>query len=386
MTRLSVDTTESSFGPLAGVKVVELASVVMAPYAAELLGDLGAEVVKVEPPTGELARQYPGGRTPGMGPLFMNSNMNKRSVVCDLKSDGGRQDFFDLLAEADIFVTNQRPQALTKLGISYDQIGERFPALVYCSAQGFRRGSAQYEQAAYDEIVQSAAGLTSAMDYLTGNPSCVPSIIADKLSSLAILGSALAALHSRTVTGRGQEVNVPMVDTIFAFTMVEHLAGNTFAPPTGDGGYSIAFNVEHGDVRASDGTIAIHPYSLQNMRDLLAAAGQEERMDTDPYFADWANTATDGRKHVYEVVREVAPSLSVEEWATVCQKHSIPMALPVDIMDPLSNDYVREGDLLPEVSHSTEGDIRVRRYPVQFSGTPLTTYHEAPRLGGAVRH
>lgn len=380
-----VETGNSSCGPLAGVKVVELASVVMAPYAAELLGDLGAEVIKVEPPTGELARHYPGGRNPGMGPLFMNSNMNKRSVVCNLKDEQGRADFFDLLGEADVFITNQRPQALTKLAISYDQIGERFPQLIYCSAQGFRRGSAQYEQAAYDEIVQSAAGLTSAMKYLTGSASCVPSIIADKLSSLAIVASALAALHSRTITGKGQEVNVPMVDTIFAFTMVEHLAGNTFLPPIGDGGYGIAFNVEHGDVEASDGLISIHPYSLANMRDFLAAAGREDIADTDPYFADWANTGADARKHVYEVVREVAPALTVKEWAAVCQAHSIPMALPVDIKDPLANDYVREGDLLPEMHHSTEGDVRVRRYPVQFSGTPLKAYREAPRLGETVR-
>lgn len=377
--------TEEPFGPLAGVKVLELASVVMAPYAAELLGDLGADVVKVEPPQGELARRYPGGRNPGMGPLFMNSNMNKTSVVCDLKDDAGRERFFDLLGQADIFVTNQRPQALTKLGISYEQVVEAHPTLIYCSAQGFRRGSAQYEQAAYDEIVQSAAGLTSAMGYLTGTPSCVPSIIADKLSSLAIVASALAALHSRSITGLGQEVNVPMVDTVFAFTMVEHLAGNTFVPPTGDGGYGIAFNVEHGDVEAQDGPIAIHPYSRDNVRDLLAAVGREDLLETDPYFADWANTVTDARKHVYEVVREIAPSLTVAEWAEVCRAHSIPMALPLDLKNPMDNAYVRDGDLLPQVDHSTEGSVRVRRYPVQFSRTPLTTYREAPRLGQAVQ-
>lgn len=368
-------------GPLAGVTVVELASVVMAPYAAELLGNMGADVVKVEPPGGELVRHRPGGRHDNMPPIFINSNANKRSVVCNLKESAGREAFFELLAGADIFITNQRPQALTKLGVSYDQIGARFPRLIYCGAQGFRRGSAEYHQAAYDEIVQSAAGLTSAMKYLTGVPSCVPSIIADKLSSGAIVGAVLAALYARSQSGEGQEINVPMVDTVFAFTMVEHLAGNTFVPPDGEGGYAPMFVPSHGDVRAKDGLIAIHPYSPQNMRDFLNAGGRPEVFDADPYFQDWANTDEDGRRHLYEVVAETAPALTVDEWAAVCRQHSIPMAIPLDIKNPMANTYVADGNLLPIEKHSTEGDIRVRQYPVYFSRTPLRHHAEAPNLG-----
>lgn len=366
-------------GPLSGLRVVELATVVMAPYACQLLGDMGADVVKVEPPGGELARHYLGGRSPGMAPMFLNTNKSKRSITCNLKDDHGREQFWTLLEEADVFVTNQRPSARVKLGIDYETIAARYPRLIYCSAQGFRRGSAEYEQAAYDEIVQSAAGLTSAMQYLTGHPTCFPSLVADKICGLVIVNSVLAAVIARGRTGKGQEINIPMVDTLFAFNMLEHLAGNTFVPPSANGGgYRIALNVEHGDVYAKDGTISIHPYSLKNMSDLLDAVGRRDILDSDPYFQDWANASADGRKHVYETLLEIAPLLTVDEWAQVCRKHSIPMSLPLDIRNPLANAYVAEGGLLREFNHSTEGTVLVPRYPVYFSDTPIAEYEEAP--------
>ncbi|SKG96309.1 CaiB/BaiF CoA transferase family protein [Mycobacteroides abscessus] len=367
-------------GPLAGLRVVELSSVVMAPYACQLLGDMGADVVKVEPPGGEMARHYPGGRGAGMNPLFLNTNKNKRSIVCDLRDDNDRETFFSLVGEADVLVTNHRPSARLRLGVDYDSISPIFPRLIYCGAQGFRRESPEYDQAAYDEVVQSASGLTSAMEYLTGYPSCFPSIIADKICGLAIVNSVLAAVVARNTTGRGQEVNVPMVDTLFAFTMLEHLAGNTFVPPYGPAGYPFAFTVERGDVQAKNGKISIHPYSLGHMEKLLVAVGRQQLLENDPYFHDWGNSMNDGRKHLYETVRDIAPLLTVNEWMEVGRKHSIPMSVPLDIKSPLENPYVRAGALLREFEHSTEGTILVPKYPIYYSDTPIPDYHETPTI------
>lgn len=365
-------------GPLAGLRVVELSSVVMAPYACQLLGDMGADVVKVEPPGGEMARHYPGGRGAGMNPLFLNTNKSKRSVICDLRAVDDRETFLSLLDEADVLVTNYRPGARLRLSVDYDSIGPMFPRLIYCCAQGFRRDSPEYDQAAYDEVVQSAAGLTSAMEYLTGYPSCFPSIIADKICGLAIVNSVLAAVIARNTTGRGQEVNVPMVDTLFAFTMLEHLAGNTFVPPYGPVGYPFAFTVERGDVQAKNGKISIHPYSLEHMEKLLDAVGRQDVLENDPYFHDWGNSVNDGRKHVYETVRDIAPLLTVDEWIEVGRKHSIPISVPLDLKAPLENTYVRTGALLREFEHSTEGTILVPRYPVYYGDTPIPEYQETP--------
>jgi crotonobetainyl-CoA:carnitine CoA-transferase CaiB-like acyl-CoA transferase len=370
-------------GPLAGLRVVEQGSVVMASFAGQLLGDMGATVVKVEPPGGELIRSPSLGgpnRHPGMGAMFLNTNKNKRDVVYNLKDKQEKELFFELLEDADVFITNQRPHSRVKLGLDYDSIHEKFPQLVYCAAQGFRKESKEYDQAAYDEIIQSAAGLTSAMEYLTGHPSCFPTMAADKICGLVIVNSVLAAVYARNHTGKGQEVNIPMVDTMVAFIMIEHLWGNTFVPSTeAGGGFPTSFTAGHGDVRAKNGNISMHPYTLQNMKDLLAAANKLEILDSDKYFQDWRPDA-DGRQHLYEVLLEIAPTRTVEEWKTVCEEHNIPMSIPLDIKKPLDNAYVRDGDVLREFDHSTEGRILIPRYPVYFGETPIDEYEEAPNL------
>jgi crotonobetainyl-CoA:carnitine CoA-transferase CaiB-like acyl-CoA transferase len=380
---LFADRGSARTGPLAGLRVVELGSVIMAPFAGQLLGDMGATVVKVEPPDGESLRSPQLGgpsRHPDMGAIFLNTNKNKRDVICNLKDAREKQLFFDLLEDADVFITNQRPHSRAKLGIDYDSIREKFPRLIYCAAQGFRRGSEEYDRAAYDEIIQSAAGLTSAMEYLTGHPSCFPTMITDKICGLVIVNSVLAAVHARERTGKGQEVNIPMVDTMVAFMMIEHLWGNTFVPPTEDGGgFPPSLNAEHGDVRAKDGNISMHPYTPQNMKDLLAAANRLEIFDNDPYFQNWDPDA-DGRKHLYETLLEIASALSVDEWATVCEQHNIPMSIPLDIKRPLDNAYVSDGGALKEFNHSTEGRLLVPQYPVFFSETPIDEYEGAPGL------
>ena len=206
--------TATPAGPLQGVRVIDLASVVMGPYACQILGDMGADVIKVEPPAGDSTRRTVPQRNPGMGALGMNVNRNKRSVVLDLKSAQGHEDLVALLRTADVLVTNMRPGALTRLGLDPESVAALNPRLVHCTAQGFRSDSALADRAAYDEIVQSASGLTDLMRRATGAPTYVPTIMADKVCAMTIAYSVLGALVHQRATGQGQHVEVPMTDKI----------------------------------------------------------------------------------------------------------------------------------------------------------------------------
>ncbi|MFD1047608.1 CaiB/BaiF CoA transferase family protein, partial [Kibdelosporangium lantanae] len=192
----------------------------MGPYAAQLLGDMGADVIKVEPPAGDLTRITHPQRHPGMGALALNVNRNKRSVVLDLKSEDGQEALMRLVTTADILLTNMRPRALTKLGLDYERLSAANPKLIYCNAQGFRTDSELAGLAAYDEIVQASSGFVDLMRRATGAPNYAPSILADKVCALTITYSVLAALVHQRATGQGQQVEVPMTDTLLAFNLV----------------------------------------------------------------------------------------------------------------------------------------------------------------------
>jgi crotonobetainyl-CoA:carnitine CoA-transferase CaiB-like acyl-CoA transferase len=222
-----------SEGALHGIRVIDLSSVVMGPYATQIMGDLGADVVKVESPAGDSTRRTHPQRHDGMGALALNVNRNKRSVELDLKTAAGHEAFLRLVKTADVLVTNMRPGALRRLGLDYERLAELNPRLVYCNAQGFRTDSDRAGLAAYDEIVQASSGMADLMRRATGTPTYVPTILADKLCALTIVYSVLAAVVHQRTTGRGQRVEVPMADTMLAFNLVEHLAGHTFEPAIG---------------------------------------------------------------------------------------------------------------------------------------------------------
>lgn len=273
----------SGVGPLSGVRVVELASVIMAPYAAQQLGDLGADVIKVEPPTGDMTRHFPPTRNPGMGAAALNLNRNKRSVAIDLKAPGGREALLALIASADVFLTNVRPQALARLGLGHEEVAAVNSGLVYLNAQGFRSDSRLGSHAAYDDIVQAASGLVWLNEQVSGVPYFVPTVIADKICGLVIVQSVLAALHHRDRTGQGQHVEVPMADTMLTFNLVEHLAAATLDPPEGPMGYSRALSSQRKASRTADGWMCILPFSDRNWCDFFAFVGRPELAD-DPRF------------------------------------------------------------------------------------------------------
>jgi crotonobetainyl-CoA:carnitine CoA-transferase CaiB-like acyl-CoA transferase len=370
---------DAAAGALRGIRVVDLSTVVMGPWAAQILGDLGADVIKVEPPPGENTRQVFPQRHPGMSALAMNVNRNKRSLGVDLKDPKGLDVLLELLDTTDILVTNMRSGALRRLGLDHERLAERFPRLIYCHAQGFRSDSKLAERAAYDEIVQAASGLADLMLRVTGRPYYVPTILGDKLCSLTIVYSVLAALYGREHTGRGQLVEVPMTDTLIAFNLVEHMEGHTFEPPIGPMGFGRSVTPTHRAVRTRDGWACVLPYSIRNIQDFLAFAGRRDLVD-DARFTTNAGLA-EHRTELYELIERIAAEHTTAEWESFCAEHSIPFAPVLDIERVTEDPYVVDGDLVHVAEHPTEGAYRMVRPPVRFSDTPADVRRHCPRPG-----
>ncbi|WP_308203906.1 CaiB/BaiF CoA transferase family protein [Goodfellowiella coeruleoviolacea] len=372
-------TTDQITSALAGVRVVDMSTVVMGPFAAQIMGDLGADVIKVEPPDGESTRRLHPQRHPGMSALAMNVNRNKRSLGVNLKDPRGREILLKLLENTDILVTNMRSGALQRLNLDHHQIADRFPRLIYCHAQGFRSDSVLANRAAYDEIVQAASGLSDLMRRVTGRPYYVPTVLGDKLCSLTTVYSALAALHSRDRTGRGQLVEVPMTDTLLAFNLVEHMEGLTFEPPLGPIGFSRSVTPTHRAVATKDGWACILPYSVRNIQDFLVFIGRPDLAE-DPRFTTPAGLVQH-QAELYELIEETAVRATTAEWERFCAEHSIPFAPLLDIEKVTEDPYVTEGELIQVAEHPTEGAYRVVRPPVRFSATPATIRRHCPRPG-----
>ncbi|GAU70634.1 hypothetical protein SSP35_21_00280 [Streptomyces sp. NBRC 110611] len=295
----------SGRGLLAGVRVIELAGVIMAPYAAQQLGDLGADVIKVERPTGDMTRHYPPRRHPGMGGPALNLNRNKRSAAIDLKAPHGRDALLALLRTADVFITNLRPQALEKLRLGYDDVAAVSPGLIYANAQGFRSDSRYGTHAAYDDIIQAASGLVWLNHKVSGQPHYVPTVLADKICGMQIAQSVLAALHYREHGGTGQHIEVPMADTMLAFNLVEHL-GAAALEADGEFGSARSLSPERRALRTADGWMCILPHSDRDWRNFTAFVGRPE-LAADPRFATGPDRALNADQF-YPLLTERRPA------------------------------------------------------------------------------
>ncbi|MEU5852717.1 CaiB/BaiF CoA transferase family protein [Saccharopolyspora shandongensis] len=369
-----------SDGPLAGLRIVELATVIMGPYAGAQLGDLGADVIKIEAPGGDPTRHFEPQRHEGMAGATLNLNRNKRSVRLDLKTTAGREALLALLGTADAFITNVRPDALRRLGLWYEDVARDHPGLVYVNAQGFRSDSPQGNNAAYDDILQAATGLVWLNEQVSGEAYYVPTVLADKVCGLMIVQSVLAALHHRNRTGAGQHVEVPMADTMIAFNLVEHLAGASLEPVQEPGyGYTRVLSKERKACRTADGWMCVLPYNDRNWRDFFTHAGRPDLAD-DPRFA----TMTGRVQHadaLYAYVREVTPRYTNAQWQAFCDRVSIPAHPVYSLQEAAESSYARQGGLLQTALHPTEGAYRYVAPPVRYSRTPSQLWRHCPNLG-----
>jgi len=370
---MSVEPTTGSPGVLDGIRVLDLTTVIMGPYATQLLGDLGADVIKVETGRGDTNRFMGGGPHKELSGIALNLNRNKRAVSLDLKAPGGMEAFLRLLDSCDVFVTNLRPGPLRRLGIAYDQLGPTRPRLIYCQAHGFRSGTAEEDRPAYDDIIQAATGMPTLNERTVGRTVFLPSIIADKIAGQTIVSAVLAALLHRERTGRGQRVEIPMFDAVLAFNLAEHLS--RAAIPGEPSGYSRIMTTTRGPHRTRDGYIAMMPYTDDHWRRLFAAVGREELLD-EPWFADLSQRLLNAET-VYANLAAIVAERTTAEWLELCAAEGIP-ANPVPNLDEILDDPALHRGMISIGQHPVIGEYRVIGPPMILDDAPLSVRRPAP--------
>jgi crotonobetainyl-CoA:carnitine CoA-transferase CaiB-like acyl-CoA transferase len=374
---------EFSAGPLTGITIVDLSTVIMGPYATHILADMGAEVIKVETPDGDIVRTYKPMRNPGMSGMFLQINRNKRSLVLDLKKPEGMSALRRVIARADAFLHTMRPDAIARLGLSYGEVASMSPDIVYCGAYGFGADGPYRNKPAYDDIIQAGSGLASLNVRRGGQPAYLPTIICDKLCGQTVAYAMLAALLQKARGGGGGNVEVPMLETSIEFALVEHMGGRTFVPQAGEMGFRRILGEMRKPFRTADGFACILPYSTRNWTDFLSYIGREGIM-ADERFSEPGNRIQN-IDVLYRIIEEAAPQHTTQEWVSFCDERSIPCMPIVDLDDLEADPHVRAVDLFQDGVHPTEGPYRMVRRPVSFSGSDFAIRHHAPRLGEHTR-
>lgn len=373
-----MDKKQFTKGPLEGVRIVDLTTVVLGPYATRILADLGADVIKVETLAGDQTRYYKPLKHDGMAGYFLNLNRNKRSISVDLKTPQGMAILKRLIAGADAFIHNMRQQAADRLGLGYEGVRAIQPDIVYCGAVGFGSAGPYSGRAAYDDVIQAASGLAGLHQMVHGEPAFAPTVLCDKITGQTVAYAVMAALLQQAKGGGGQQVEVPMFETAAEFALVEHLHGATFEPPLGEIGFKRVMSKYRKPFRTRDGYMCILPYSDSNWSDFFSFTGRIEFLD-DPRF----RVLADRVQHIdflYALVEEEAPSFTNAEWQAFCDRVSIP-CMPVKSLDEVLNDeHLAAVGMFALHDHPTEGTYRVVRSPVQFEAQ-FQLRHHGPRLG-----
>ena len=369
----------SRHGPLHGIRVLDLTSVVLGPIATQILGDYGADVIKVESAEGDLMRANGVSRNPGMSSIFLAINRNKRSIALDLKHDEGRRLFLELAASSDVLVHNMRIRPINRLGLGYEDVRAVNPDIIYCAATGFGQDGPHHARPAFDDIVQAASGLAELTGRPDGKPSYVPALIADKTAGMAVVNAVLAALVHKERTGHGQYVEVPMFETMVEFNMAEHMGGLAFEPPAGAAGYGRIVNGGRRPVRSSDGYLAILPYNPVHWVRLLERVGRPDL--TAAYDLSDRSKLNDAVRHLYTELDALAPSKTTAEWIAICHELDIP-ATPIYGLDQLpEHPHLKAVGMFQVMEHPSEGRVRYVRPATRFGETPATVRLPAPNLG-----
>lgn len=362
-------------GPLAGLRVIDLTSVVMGPYATQFLGDFGADVIKVEAPAGDLIRAIGPARHPDMGPMFMNSNRSKRSIAIDLKAPQGKALLLRLCRDADILVYNLRPAAMARLGLSYAEVSAANPRLIYAGLYGYGQDGPYAARPAYDDLIQGGATVAHLFQSSgSADPRYIPTAVADRVVGLVALSAILAAVIARQTTGRGQRVDVPMFETMVAFVLSDHLGGLSYDPPLDRGGYARQLAPNRRPLKTANGHVCALIYTDDHWRRFLTAMGEPERMD-DPRFGSFV-----GRNGNYDLVYgwllDKFETRTSEEWIELLDSIDVPVMAMHTFESVMRDPHLQAVNFFRHVTHPTEGGIVSMANPVRLSDTPA----EPPRL------
>ena len=367
--------------PLAGIRVVDLSSVVMGPWATYILAGYGADVIKVESPEGDVMRYAGPSRHHGMGSLFMFMNRGKRSIALDLKRPAARDALLRVCESADVFVTNVRPAAMRRLGLGYDDVAAVNARMVYVDLVGYGQDGPYAAKPAYDDLIQGISGLAATFRRVgDGEPRFVPALIADRITGMNAVHAVLAALFQRERTGLGQRVEVPMFETMAELVLSDHMGGHLFDPPAGDFGYNRALAPNRRPLRTLDGYVCVLLYTEKHWERFFEIVAQQDRYRNDPRLSD---PVVRRREYdaAYGVVAELVATRRSAEWLAALSAADIPVVPLEDVADLLDDEHLRATGFFAREVHPSEGALRVVRQPWQLSGCALAELRPAPRLG-----
>ncbi|MEV0358316.1 CoA transferase [Nocardia sp. NPDC050697] len=363
-------------GPLSGVRVIDLTAMVMGPYCTQIMADMGADVIKVEPPRGDDTRYISAGPEPGMGGVFVNVNRGKRSVVLDLRTEADAAVLRELVAGADVFVHSMRAAAIERLGFGYADVAALKPGIVYTNCYGYGRGGPDADRPAYDDTVQAECGIPAVQEMLTGTPGYMGSIVADKVAGLTAVYATTMALFHRERTGEGQEVEIAMFETMAAFMLVEHANGRLFDPPLGAAGYPRAVTPNRRPYRTADGYLAALVY---NDKHWAAFVGAVRPAWAGPEFATLSQRAA-RIDEVYGLLSATFAERTTAAWLELLRELQIPAAAVNSLDDLFDNEHLNAAGFFQTVD-SPHGPLRFPGPPAWFSRTPGRIAGPAPRLG-----
>jgi len=367
-------------GPLAGVRIIDLTSVMMGPYATMILGDYGADVIKVESPEGDIVRAIPPMKNPGMGAMFLQGNRNKRSIVLDLKTQKGRAALLRLSATADVFVHNVRPAAMARLKLSPDELLALNPRLVYASLHGFGEDGPYAGRPAYDDLIQGLTGLPALVGQITGEPRYAPATLADRIVGLNAVHAILAALLYRDRTGEGQSIEIPMFETMAQFVLGDHMSGQTFEPPLGPPGYPRLLTPRRRPFRTSDGHVCVLVYTDKHWTSFFDALGGDYPQSRDPRFRSLSGRV-ENYDMVYGWLSDLLATRTSGEWLDFFERADIPSG-PMHDLDALIDDpHLAAVGFLRNMNHPSEGELRLVGPAANWSRTQPSIERPAPRLG-----
>lgn len=368
-------------GPLQGIRIIDLTTVMLGPFSTQILGEMGGDVIKIEPPGGDIGRWTGVGKNPGMSAAYMMKGRNKRSVVLDLKKEESREPLKRLVESADVFVHNIRPKAAARIGIDYESISAWKEDIVYAAATGYGESGPYVDKPAYDDLIQGASGLAGLFGAVTGTPRYGPTVLADKTTGLFLTYAITMALFHRERTGEGQRVHVPMYESFAAFVMNEHMQGRMYDPPEGPAGYQRMLTPHRRPYPTADGHICVLPYNDKHWAKFFEVAGRPE-LTKDPRFADQPSRSAN-IDALYEIVGGVMQDRTSAEWLEVLEAADIPvmpMNQPEDLFDC---PHLSAVGMFPEIDHPTEGRMRHIKVPVNFSKTPGGYYRHPEQLGAS---
>ncbi|WP_187336775.1 CaiB/BaiF CoA transferase family protein [Novosphingopyxis iocasae] len=371
-------------GPLKGIRVVDMSTVVLGPLATLMMADMGAEVIKIENrqgnTPGDMMRYAGWSPTGDLGPIFSALNRNKKGLELNVKDEEGKRLLTDLIRDADVFFHNVRMAGMERLGFDYEAVKAINPRIVYVHCAGFGAGGPHEHRQAYDDLIQGASGFASLFEERDGGrPAYAPSLLADKTVGLFASNATLAALLHRERTGEGQFVQVPMFESFTWFNMAENLYGATFDEGDGKLGYTRSINPRRRPYPTADGFIGIMPYSDKQWATFFELGGRPGTME-DERFATYPRR-TEHTAELYSLIEEVAASKTTDEWMTVLDENNIPAMRYNRMADVLEEEHLAATGFFERREGEHMGRYRSMRHPVSFSATPANTYGDPPRLG-----